>query len=131
MPVIEGSEGGIKDIDEAKELCKKIGFPVLIKASVEVEAKVWKLLIKKENLSHYFSTAKSEAKKYFGNDEVYIEKFFQNPRHIEVQVLAGKIELSIYMREIVQFKDVIKNLLRKLQVQFSMMKSEKIFLIEL
>ena len=41
-------------------------------------------------MKHLFSTAKSEAQKYFGNDEVYIEKFFQNPRHIEVQILAGK-----------------------------------------
>ena len=44
----------------------------------------------KKNLKQFFSTAKSEALKYFGNDEVYIEKFFQNPRHIEVQILAGK-----------------------------------------
>ncbi len=64
LPVIEGSEGGVKNVVEAKELSKKIGFPVLIKAS----------------------------------DEVYIEKFFQNPRHIEVQILAGK-NRTIHLHE--------------------------------
>ena len=90
LPVIEGSEGGVKDIKEAKELCKKIGFPVLIKASGGGGGKGMKIVNKEEEFETLFSTAKSEAQKYFGNDELYIEKFFQNPRHIEVQILAGK-----------------------------------------
>jgi acetyl-CoA carboxylase biotin carboxylase subunit len=90
LPIIEGSEGGIKDISEAKELCKKIGFPILIKASGGGGGKGMKIVYDEEEFESLFSTAKSEAQKYFGNDEVYIEKFFQNPRHIEVQILAGK-----------------------------------------
>ena len=90
LPVIEGSEGGVTDIAQAKELCKKIGFPVLIKASGGGGGKGMKIVHKEEEFETLFSTAKSEAQKYFGNDEVYIEKFFQNPRHIEVQILAGK-----------------------------------------
>ena len=90
LPIIEGSEGGVKDIVQAKELCKKIGFPVLIKASGGGGGKGMKIVNKEEEFENLFLTAKSEAKKYFGNDEVYIEKFFQNPRHIEVQILAGK-----------------------------------------
>ena len=90
LPVIEGSEGGVKDVEEAKELCKKIGFPVLIKASGGGGGKGMKIVNKEQDFETLFSTAKSEAKKYFGNDEVYIEKFFQNPRHIEVQILSGK-----------------------------------------
>ena len=90
LPVIEGSEGGIKDINEAKKLCKRIGFPVLIKASGGGGGKGMKIVRKEEEFETLFLTAKSEAQKYFGNDEVYIEKFFQNPRHIEVQILAGK-----------------------------------------
>ncbi len=90
LPVIEGSEGGVKDIKQAKELCKKIGFPVLIKASGGGGGKGMKIVYKEEEFETLFSTAKLEAQKYFGNDEVYIEKFFQNPRHIEVQILAGK-----------------------------------------
>ncbi len=90
LPIIEGSEGGVKDISEGKELSKKIGFPVLIKASGGGGGKGMKVVFKEEEFETLFSTAKSEAQKYFGNDEVYIEKFFQNPRHIEVQILAGK-----------------------------------------
>ena len=90
LPVIEGSEGGIYDINEAKSLSKKIGFPVLIKAAGGGGGKGMKIVRKEDEFETLFSTAKSEAKKYFGNDEVYIEKFFQNPRHIEVQILSGK-----------------------------------------
>ena len=90
LPVIEGSEGGVTDINSAKELCKKIGFPVLIKASGGGGGKGMKIVHKEEEFETLFSTAKTEAQKYFGNDEIYIEKFFQNPRHIEVQILSGK-----------------------------------------
>ena len=90
LPIIEGSEGGVSNPKDAKELCKKIGFPVLIKASGGGGGKGMKIVNNLNDFDVLFSTAKSEAKKYFGNDEVYIEKFFQNPRHIEVQILAGK-----------------------------------------
>ncbi len=90
LPVIEGSEGGVKDINEGRELCKKIGYPILIKASGGGGGKGMKIVNKEEEFDTLFLTAKTEAKKYFGNDEVYIEKFFKNPRHIEVQILSGK-----------------------------------------
>ncbi len=90
LPVIEGSDGGIKDLDEAKEICEKVGFPILIKAAGGGGGKGMKIVNKIEDFENLFLTAKQEAKKFFGNDEVYIEKFFQNPRHIEVQVLSGK-----------------------------------------
>ena len=90
LPVIEGSEGGIKNISEGRELCKKIGYPVLIKAAGGGGGKGMKIVNKSEEFDSLFSTAKTEAKKYFGNDEVYIEKYFKNPRHIEVQILSGK-----------------------------------------
>ena len=90
LPVIEGSEGSISDIVEAKKICKKIGFPVLIKAAAGGGGKGMKIVKKENEFEELFLTAKIEAKKYFGNDEIYIEKFFQNPRHIEVQVMSGK-----------------------------------------
>jgi len=90
LPVIEGSEGGIKDLNEAKKICEKVGFPILIKAAGGGGGKGMKIVNKIEDFENLFLTAKQEAKKFFGNDEVYIEKFFQNPRHIEVQVLSGK-----------------------------------------
>ena len=90
LPVIEGSEGGVSDINEAKKITKNIGFPVLVKAAGGGGGKGMKIVNKEEEFENLFLTAKLEAKKFFGNDEVYIEKFFQNPRHIEVQILSGK-----------------------------------------
>ena len=90
LPVIEGSEGGVKDILEAKRILKKTSLPVLIKAAGGGGGKGMKIVKNENEFEKLFLTAKQEAKKYFGNDEVYIEKFFENPRHIEVQILAGK-----------------------------------------
>ena len=90
LPVIEGSEGGVKDIKEAKEILKITGLPVLIKAAGGGGGKGMKIVKNESEFENHFFTAKLEAKKYFGNDEIYIEKFFENPRHIEVQILAGK-----------------------------------------
>ena len=90
MCIRDSSEGGVKSVSEAKILCKKIGYPVLLKAAGGGGGKGMKIVNKIEDFENLFLTAKQEAKKFFGNDEVYIEKFFQNPRHIEVQILSGK-----------------------------------------
>ncbi len=90
LPVIEGSEGGVKNIEEAKQILKVTGLPILIKASGGGGGKGMKIVRNQSEFENLFLTAKLEAKKYFGNDEVYIEKFFENPRHIEVQILAAK-----------------------------------------
>jgi len=98
LPVIEGSEGGVSDSKQAKEISKKIGFPVLIKAAGGGGGKGMKIVHNENDFDLSFSTARSEAMKYFGNDEIYIEKFFQNPRHIEVQILSGK-NRTIHLHE--------------------------------
>ena len=98
LPVIEGSEGGVSNLKEAKEISKKIGFPVLIKAAGGGGGKGMKIVHNEKDFDLSFSAAKNEAMKYFSNDEVYIEKFFQNPRHIEVQVLSGK-NRTIHLHE--------------------------------
>jgi len=98
LPVIEGSEGGISDLNEAKQIIQSIGYPILIKAAGGGGGKGMKIVNKEEEFENLFLTAKSEAKKFFGNDEVYIEKFFQNPRHIEVQILSGK-NRTIHLHE--------------------------------
>ena len=90
LPVIEGSEGGVKSLSEAKSICKEIGYPVLIKAAGGGGGKGMKIVEQEEKLENLFITAKSEAKKFFNNDELYIEKYFKNPRHIEVQIMSGK-----------------------------------------
>jgi len=98
LPVIEGSEDGVSDPKKAKEISKKIGFPILIKAAGGGGGKGMKIVHEENKFDLSFSAAKTEAMKYFGNDEIYIEKFFQNPRHIEVQILSGK-NRTIHLHE--------------------------------
>ena len=83
LPVIEGSEGAVKSYKTQKKYARDIGYPVLIKAAGGGGGKGMKIVEKENQLEELFLTAKSEAKKYFGNDELYIEKYFKNPRHIE------------------------------------------------
>ena len=90
IPVIEGSEGGVSNLDLGKRIAKNIGYPILIKAAGGGGGKGMKVVKSEDDFENLFLTAKSEAKKFFANDEVYIEKFFENPRHIEVQILSGK-----------------------------------------
>ncbi len=100
LPVIEGSEGGVSDLNKAKDIANKIGLPVLIKAAGGGGGKGMKIVHDIVEFEKLFLAARSEAKKYFGNDEVYIEKYFQNPRHIEVQIVSGKNRtIHLYERD--------------------------------
>ncbi len=90
LPIIEGSPGNVNSVEEAKKISEQIGYPILIKASGGGGGKGMKVVSKSQELEELFLMAKLEAKKYFNNDDVYIEKYFENPRHIEVQVLSGK-----------------------------------------
>ena len=90
LPVIEGSDGIINSLEEAKKICLGIGYPVLIKASAGGGGKGMKLVRNENELNDFLPLAKLEAKKYFSNDDVYVEKFFEKPRHIEVQILSDK-----------------------------------------
>ena len=90
LPIIEGSEGNVNSFSEAKKIALTIGYPILIKASAGGGGKGMKLVNNELELENSLIIAKQEAKKYFSNDEVYIEKFFKNPRHIEVQILSDK-----------------------------------------
>ena len=90
LPIIEGSPGNVNSVDEAKKISKEIGYPILIKAAAGGGGKGMKVVNKPQELEELFSMAKLEAKKYFNNDKVYIEKYLENPRHIEVQILSGK-----------------------------------------
>lgn len=93
-PVIPGSEGPIRDEAEAVELAKSIGFPVIIKAVAGGGGKGMRLAHNAMAFQREYETARIEAEKAFGNGDVYIEKYIENPRHIEFQILAdahGKI----------------------------------------
>ena len=118
LPVIEGSEGNIKSLEEAKKISSNIGYPVLIKASAGGGGKGMKLVKNENELDNALSLAKQEAKKYFGNDEVYIEKYFEKPRHIEVQILSDKKPPYIWVKETALYNENIKNLSKNLQVQY-------------
>ena len=90
LPVIEGSAGNVNSVDEAKKISENIGYPVLIKAAGGGGGKGMKVAKGPEKLDQLFLMAKLEAKKYFKNDNIYIEKYYNNPRHIEVQIMSGK-----------------------------------------
>jgi acetyl-CoA carboxylase, biotin carboxylase subunit len=93
IPVVPGSEGGVSDELEAARICKDIGYPVIIKATAGGGGRGMKVARNEADLSIALATARSEAGAAFGNTEVYIEKYLQKPRHIEVQVMgdgAGK-----------------------------------------
>lgn len=88
LPTVPGSTGAVKSLEEAYEIAKKTGYPVLIKAAAGGGGKGMKVAHSEEGLEEAFSLAKGEAKAAFGNDEVYMEKYLGNPRHIEIQLLG-------------------------------------------
>lgn len=90
IPVIPGSEGTIKSFKEAQEVADSIGYPVMIKASGGGGGKGMRIVNDASELEKSYDNAKSEAKSAFGNDEIYIEKFVENPRHIEFQIYGDK-----------------------------------------
>ena len=94
IPTVPGSDGAVASEEEATRLADEIGYPVLIKATAGGGGRGMKVARAQSDLSLALSTARAEAKAAFGNDEVYMEKYLQRPRHIEVQVLAdshGKV----------------------------------------
>lgn len=88
IPVIPGSEGPVTSVVEVKEFGEQYGFPIIIKASLGGGGRGMRIVEKVEDVEEAYDRAKSEAKSAFGNDEVYVERFIQNPKHIEVQILA-------------------------------------------
>lgn len=88
VPIVPGSTGSVDTIEDAKQLIKKIGLPVLIKAAAGGGGKGMRLVQNEKDLSSAFRSARSEAQNYFSNNAVYIERFIQNPKHIEIQVFG-------------------------------------------
>ena len=99
LPIVSGSETGIKDISEAIKISKQIGFPVLIKAAGGGGGKGMRIVHSEDKLEENIKIAQTEAKKFFNNEEVFIEKFFENPRHIEVQILSDGKENTVHLGE--------------------------------
>lgn len=99
IPILPGSEGPVVDEKEALQIAKKIGFPVIIKASAGGGGKGMKIVHSPASLGTAFLTTQAEAMAAFGDSEVYIEKYCQKPRHVEVQILADKHGEIIHLGE--------------------------------
>ena len=99
IPVVPGSDGGVPDVDAAKRVAKDIGYPVIIKATAGGGGRGMKVAQDEAALETAFRTARAEAKAAFGNDEVYIEKYLQRPRHIEVQIFGDGRGRAVHLGE--------------------------------
>ncbi|MGM0560004.1 MAG: acetyl-CoA carboxylase biotin carboxylase subunit [Pseudomonadota bacterium] len=99
LPVVPGSEGAVTSYEEARAIAKDAGYPVLIKASAGGGGRGMKVANSESELESAYRMARNEAKAAFGNDEVYLEKYLQKPRHIEVQILADGKGGAVHMGE--------------------------------
>jgi len=99
LPVLPGSQGELQNETEALEAARKIGFPVIIKASAGGGGRGMRVVNKEEDLTRAFQAAQAEAKATFGNEAVYLERYFLEPRHIEVQVMADVKGRAVYLGE--------------------------------
>jgi acetyl-CoA carboxylase, biotin carboxylase subunit len=99
VPTVPGSAGLLRDEDEAKEIAKKIGYPVMIKATAGGGGRGMRLVPSENELSRLFQAAQGEAEAAFGNGGVYMEKFIECPRHIEIQILADSYGNVIHLGE--------------------------------
>ena len=99
IPVVPGSDGGVPDVATAKQVAAEMGYPVIIKATAGGGGRGMKVATSEADLEIAFSTARSEAKAAFGNDEVYMEKYLQKPRHIEVQVFGDGKGNGVHLAE--------------------------------
>ena len=99
VPILPGTKEGVNDVAEAVKIAKKIGFPVIIKATAGGGGRGMKIVHSPAALPNAFATARAEAQAGFGNPEVYIEKYCENPRHVEIQILADKHGNVIHLGE--------------------------------
>lgn len=99
LPVIPGTDGPIESFEAAKQFAEEAGFPLMIKATSGGGGKGMRIVREESELEDAFHRAKSEAEKSFGNSEVYIERYIDNPKHIEVQVIGDELGNIIHLYE--------------------------------
>ncbi len=99
VPCVPGSAGGVATVDDAQRIASEIGYPVIIKATAGGGGRGMKVARDAEGLEVAFRTARSEAKAAFGNDEVYLEKYLQRPRHIEIQIFGDGKGRAVHLGE--------------------------------
>ncbi len=99
VPVIPGSDGSVKGLKDAIKIAEKIGYPVLLKAAAGGGGKGIRLVNSAEEMESSYNIVKQEAKLSFNDDEIYIEKFVKNPRHVEIQILADEHGNVVHLGE--------------------------------
>jgi acetyl-CoA carboxylase biotin carboxylase subunit len=99
VPVVPGSDGLLKDLADAKKTAKKIGYPVMMKATAGGGGKGMRVIWKEEEIEHAWESARQEAKASFGNDGMYMEKFLEEPRHIEIQIAGDQYGRVCHLSE--------------------------------
>lgn len=99
LPVIPGTDGPIESFEAAKQFAQEAGFPLMIKATSGGGGKGMRIVREESELEDAFHRVKSEAEKSFGNSEVYIERYIDNPKHIEVQVIGDELGNIIHLYE--------------------------------
>ncbi len=99
VPCIPGSEGLLKDVDDAKKTAKKIKYPVILKATAGGGGKGMRIVWKEEDIQSAWDSARQEAAAAFGNDGIYMEKFIEEPRHIEIQIAGDQYGNACHLSE--------------------------------
>lgn len=99
VPVVLGSEGLINSKEESKKIAKEIGYPVILKASAGGGGKGIRIAYNEEELEHEYDIVKQEALISFGDSSLYIEKYIENPRHVEIQILADEHGNAVHLGE--------------------------------
>ncbi|MGF1607700.1 MAG: acetyl-CoA carboxylase biotin carboxylase subunit [Rhodothalassiaceae bacterium] len=99
LPVVPGSDGGVRDAEEAAGIAERIGYPLIVKAASGGGGRGMKVVRSPDDLQMALSAARTEARAAFGDDAVYIEKFLTNPRHIEFQVLGDRHGNAVHLGE--------------------------------
>ena len=99
VPCVPGSDGIIKDFQECKKTAKKVGYPVMLKATAGGGGKGMRAVWKEEDLEHAWESARQEAKIGFGNDDMYMEKLIEEPRHIEIQIVGDQTGKACHLSE--------------------------------
>ncbi len=99
VPVVPGSEGLLKDVKQAVALAKEVGYPVMLKATAGGGGKGMRVVWKEEEIEHHLEAAQKEAKTSFGNDGIYMEKFVEEPHHIEIQIAGDQTGKACHLSE--------------------------------
>ncbi|MFY9089456.1 acetyl-CoA carboxylase biotin carboxylase subunit [Arcobacter aquimarinus] len=99
VPVLEGTDEPITNIEDGSKIAKEIGFPIIIKAAFGGGGRGMRIVKEQKDFKEMYESATNESMKYFGRDEVFIEKYVENPRHIEIQVIADKYGNVLHLGE--------------------------------